>query len=176
MLPPGHIAAGYLTAEALLKISHFNLSLPEQTKLIWWGTFFSFAPDLDTFVVFILSKSWWKQKLNHRKLYSHIPILWFFAGFLLFCFSSTNYGRCLGLLLWLCSWSHFLLDSIELGVMWLWPFNLELWALKDRGVEIPIEGKGFLEYWINFLKFYFRSWTFYCEILIILTALIIYFK
>jgi membrane-bound metal-dependent hydrolase YbcI (DUF457 family) len=136
--------------------------------------FFSFAPDLDSFWSFAKEKSFIvrnPKKNNHRHFISHAPVLWMLAGLIIYFFCQSEYFRMLGLLLWLCSWSHFLLDSIEYGIMWLWPFNEEKWALKDRGVEKNIAGEGFFGYWINYLKFYVTRWTFYAEIIILISAL-----
>lgn len=181
MLPPGHIAAGFLTAKALLKISHTQFPPSQTAQLLWWGAFFAFAPDLDSFVAFAKIKSFWfkqgSESVNHRKFYSHIPILWLLAGLLVYFFAATPYYKFVGLLLWLGSWAHFLLDSLDMpGIMWLWPFNKELWALKNRGVLPIIKGKNFFDYWINFIKFYIGSWTFYAEIIILITAIISYIK
>jgi membrane-bound metal-dependent hydrolase YbcI (DUF457 family) len=174
MLPPGHIAAGFLTAKALLHFTHPNLNASQQTQLLWWGMFFGFAPDLDSFIVFAKEKSFTfrnPEKNNHRRLTSHAPMLWMIVGLGVYFISRSEYFRILGLLLWLCSWSHFILDSIEYGIMWLWPFNKENWALKDRGVGEKIEGKNFFDYWLNFLKFYASSWTFYVEIVLLISVL-----
>jgi len=175
MLPPGHIAAGFLTARALLHFSRAGLSAAQQTQLLWWGTFFSFAPDLDSFVSFAREKSFTvrnPQKNNHRRFISHVPLLWMLAGLIIYFVGQSPYFKTFGLLLWLCSWSHFLLDSVEYGIMWLWPFNKEIWALKGRGADWKIQGKNFFEYWINFLKFYLTRWTFYAELIILISFFI----
>lgn len=175
MLPPGHVAAGFLTAEALLKIAKPDLSQTQLHQLVYWGMFFSFAPDLDMFYAFFKERALTVQNPNniHRKFYSHAPILWLVAGLLIYFLAPSVYIKLIGLLLWLGSWSHFLLDSIEYGVMWLWPFNSQVWALKDRGVKEQITGKNFFEYWMNFLKYYSTRWTFYFEILIFFIAIIV---
>jgi membrane-bound metal-dependent hydrolase YbcI (DUF457 family) len=177
MLPPGHIAAGFLTAEALLKIAHPALTGLQKQQMLWWGMFFGFAPDLDSFVSFAREKAWFvKDKANnHRRFISHAPLLWALGGLGVWLFSRDVYWQTVGLLLWLASWSHFLLDSIEFGVMWLWPFNKEIWALKDRGIEGKFEGNSFLKYWINYLKFYFTRWTFYAEIFVLIVGLFFLF-
>lgn len=180
MLPPGHIAAGYLTGYALLNIVKPDLPVDQLQQLLWWGTFFGFAPDFDNFIAFAKVKSWWYRRNVdngiHRKFYSHVPVLWLVAGLLVYIFSGDVYWKTVGLMLWLGSWSHFILDSIEYGVMWLWPFNSEVWALKDRGIKREISANGFLQYWWSFLKYYTSRWTFYCEIFIILITFIIYFR
>jgi len=177
MLPPGHVAAGYLVAEALLKFTKPALSSAELHQLVWWGVFFSFAPDLDNFLAFARVKSfYYYQKDNsiHRQFLSHVPLLWLIPGSLVYLFAPTLYLKYFGLMLWLGSWSHFLVDSIEYGVMWLWPFNREVWALKDRGVKKQIDGNSFFAYWVTFLKHYFTRLTFYAEILVIISAVIIF--
>lgn len=180
MLPPGHIAAGFLTAKVLLHFVHPQLSAAQQTHLLWWGMFFGFAPDLDNFVAFAKVRAWWYKKgvdnTIHRRFYSHLPALWFIAGLLIYFFAQSPYYKMFGQLVWLGSWSHFLLDSIEYGIMWLWPFNKEIWALKNRGVNNGIAGESFFEYWLNFLKIYITRWTFIVEIIIIISFLTIYFR
>jgi len=171
MLPPGHIAAGFLTSLAVVKLLKPDLSPVELQHMLYWGMFFGFSPDFDNFIAFAKVKAWWYKKDVdngiHRKFYSHVPILWLVAGLAVYFASESVYWKQVGLLLWLGSWSHFILDSLEYGVMWLWPFNKELWALKDRGVSRGIPANSFIGYWISFLKYYITRWTFYCELLIL---------
>ena len=99
MLPPGHIAAGFLTAEVLLKFVHPNLTPAEYNQLIWWGMFFSFAPDLDSFVSFAREKAFIildPEKNNHRKYLSHAPILWAVAGLLIYFLAPSTYIKYIG--------------------------------------------------------------------------------
>ncbi len=175
MLPPGHFAGGYLAAEALLHITKADLSSAQANQLLWWGAFFAFAPDLDTFASFIKERAWFVKNPanNHRKFVSHAPLLWLLAGLLVYFFSADIYWKNVGLLLWLGSWTHFLLDSIEYGIMWLWPFSNRIFALKNREREFNIQSPTFLVYWWNFVKSYTRTLTFYIELLIVVIALIV---
>lgn len=169
-----------MTAEALLKITQPALTPTEYQQLVLWGMFFSFAPDLDTFLAFLKVKAFWYRPGTdssvHRKFYSHVPLFWMIAGLLVFFLAGSAYWQNVGLLLWLCSWSHFILDSIEFGVMWFWPISKNLWALKGRGVKMQISSGSFWGYWVSFLKIYRHRITFYLEVLIIILALIIHFK
>jgi len=178
MLPPGHLAAGFLTAEALLHITKPDLSSAQINQLLWWGVFFSFAPDLDTFTGFVKERAWFVKNPvnNHRKFVSHAPLLWLLAGLLVYFLAADVYWKNVGLLLWLGSGTHFLLDSIEYGIMWLWPFSNKVFALKNRGRERDIPSSTFFGYWWSHVKLYVNSLTFYCEVIVILTALIIYFR
>jgi membrane-bound metal-dependent hydrolase YbcI (DUF457 family) len=177
MLPPGHIAAGFLTAEALLKIAHPQITQTQQNQLLWWGMFFGFAPDLDYFIGFIREHAWFikQQRNNHRKFISHAPILWLIAGLAIYFLSVDTYWKLVGLLLWLASWSHFLLDSIEYGIMWLWPFSSEIYALRNKEKDLKSRDNNFLDFWITFVKSYTKTVTFYCEVIIIILALILFF-
>ncbi len=177
MLPPGHISAGFLTAQALLKIIHPNLTSIELNQLLWWGMFFGFAPDLDTFVAFAKARAFIflnKKDTNHRKFYSHAPVLWLIAGIGIMLLAPTLYWKIVGLLLWLGSWSHFFLDSIQYGIMWLWPLSDKIYAFKDREIEMEIKDPTFFGYWWTFVKKYSKMLSFYLELIIIISAVIIY--
>jgi len=173
MLPPGHIAAGFLTAKALLKVLHPQLSTVRQNQLLLWGMFFGFAPDLDYFYVFFREHAFTVKDMgrnNHRRFITHAPLLWLIAGLLIYFFSADVYYKFIGLLLWLGSWSHFMLDSIEDGVMWLWPISLKRYALKFPSI-IKVDNNNFFGYWWKFIGQYIKSRvTFYFEVLIIITA------
>ena len=178
MLPPGHIAAGFITAKALLHFTHPELAAIQQTQLLWWGMFFGFAPDLDTFVSFAKERAWFviNRGNNHRKFFSHAPFLWLCAGLLVYFLSVDVYWKTVGLLIWLGSWSHFLLDSIEYGIMWLWPFSDRIYAFCNRERDFKLTENNFFGYWWHFVKSYCQTLTFYCELIILILALIVYFK
>lgn len=175
MLPPGHIAAGFLTAEALLKITHPDLPTAQTSQLLWWGMFFGFAPDLDSFISFAKERAFFvtNKKNSHRKMLTHAPLLWLAAGLAVVLFAPSLYWKFAGLLLWLGSWSHFFLDTIQYGIMWLWPFNSRLYAFTDTERDYQINRRDFFGYWLTFLKSYAKQISFYLEILIIVIALII---
>lgn len=177
MLPPGHIAGGYLVTYSLIKIFQPQFSQAEINQLFWYGMFFAFAPDLDMFFSFLRQKSFTIQrKHNHRKLYSHTPIVWFFIGCMVMLLSRNIFTVYVGLLVWLSSWSHFLFDSLQHGIMWLFPFSKRLFSLKDTGVELEIFEKGFFSYWMAFVKNYTTRFklTFLCEVGVISLAISLY--
>jgi membrane-bound metal-dependent hydrolase YbcI (DUF457 family) len=181
MLPPGHIAAGYLTAQALLHITHQSLTAHQQTQLLWWGMLFGFIPDMDTFIVFAREKAWFvkNQDNDHHKFITHAPVIWLVMGLIVTVIAPNVYWKDVGLLLWLGSWSHFLLDSVQYGTMWLWPFSNKLYAFKDRAVvyiKVDASKNSFLGFWWSFVRSYSKSLAFYLEILIIISAIIIYIK
>lgn len=180
MLPPGHVAAGYLTAYTLLKITKPDLDPVQMNALLAWGAFFGFAPDLDVFYFFLKNKTVLVANQDafdhsHRKFFSHGPVYWLVAGLLLYFFSSSQYVAYVGLLWWLGSWSHFVLDTVEYGIPWLHPFSTRLFALKNREYKVVVPERGFVAHTIHFLKLYATRLSFYLEIIIIALALTIYF-
>lgn len=181
MLPPGHIAAGYLAARILLATTHSPLSLSDQQYLIWWGVFFAFAPDLDTFIVFKKMKRFISSdEIDHRTFYSHVPILWLAGGlaiFLVAIFTHSMFFESFGILLWLCSWTHFGADSIQGGIMWLWPWQKRPIAIYDPGMKSNIAPQRFIWYWLDFLKFYITKMapSFCLEILLTIIALLAWY-
>jgi len=180
MLPPGHIAAGFITAKALLHFSHQNFTPHERQALLLWGMLFGFIPDIDTFIGFIREKTLFavSQKNNHRKFVTHAPIIWLAMGLIVILVAPNVYWKYVGLLLWLGSWSHFILDTVQYGIMWLWPFSKRIYAVMDREkdyIHNP-EEKTFFSYWWGFVKSYSKTLSFFLELIIIISAIIIYIK
>ncbi len=178
MLPTGHVAAGYMTAYALIRVTNPHLPPEQLDQLLWWGMFFGFAPDIDVFWFFIKTKGLLVSpnvNISHRFYISHAPIVWLVAGVTVAAFSASEYWRSVGLLMWLGTWSHFLLDSIESGVMWLWP-KQKVYALWNVGKKFHIEEKRFFRHSLLFLKKYSTQPTFYAELVVLAAACIIYFS
>jgi len=183
MLPSGHIAAGYLTAFALLKLTRCNFNPHQVNQLIFLGMVLSFAPDLDMFVAFAKVKKFIikENETDHRKYISHAPIVWLIAGLTVFLISANPFWKIFGLLVWFCSWGHFFLDSLQYGVMWLWPFSDRLFAFKDREKKLTQSSAGrqnFFNYWFNFVWLYITKakFSFFIETGLVVAALFILLK
>lgn len=180
MLPPGHVAAGYLVAKALLVLAHPALTEAQQQYLLLWGMFFGFAPDLDMFFSFFKMKKFVvSEGVNHRKFFSHAPILWFCGSLVIFVGGVLGHSlflQYLGIVAWLGSWSHFFFDAIQYGVMWLWPWNKEPLAIFDKEIESDIPPQDFLPFWVKQVKWYMTrlAITFITEVVLIILALAVY--
>lgn len=174
MLPSGHIAAGYLVAEAILQIAKPALSHSQNVHLLWWGAFFGFTPDLDMFYAFWRAKGFTlpRKEVNHRFYLTHRPMVWLAASLLIWLFATSPFWKTFALVVWLGSWSHFILDSLRVGVMWLWPFSNKFYALYKPGEREGTSRKSFYDYWMWFLNFYTTDHpvTFYLEILVLVAA------
>jgi hypothetical protein len=178
MLPPGHIAAGYLTAEIVLRTFNFDFDTNQIQNLLIWGAVFGFIPDLDFFLAFAKQG---KMRIdndvaNHRKFISHAPLLWLAVGVVIFVFAPTDFVKVLAVLLWLCTWSHFILDA-EWGIMWLWPFSKKLYPFSTEFYTRKYQSKRtptdlrFWHYWLSIIKEYFLRPQGLIEIVIIITGL-----
>jgi membrane-bound metal-dependent hydrolase YbcI (DUF457 family) len=79
----------------------------------------------------------------------------------------------IGMIIWLCTWSHFILDSLYWGVRWLWPFSQRCYAffnLRPHAIENP--NKNFFSYWVIFIENYFieQPATAYLELVLLVAA------
>lgn len=178
MLPPGHIAAGYLAGYTFLKIVDPSISAQQQAMLLIAGATSGFIPDLDFFYAFFKVKSFTIQnnKVNHRYFVSHTPVVWFVPSVLIIALAPGVFYKLLGAMLWIGSWSHFLLDSLGgEGIKWLWPLKKQNYSLKNTIKFPPISEPSFVKFWLKFLAQYPKTLpiTFVCEILVIITALIV---
>ena len=171
MVLPGHIAAGYLTALGVVTLSGLTLTPNEQITLLTLGALLGDGPDLDVFFSFLKKKTTSVTALTgHRDHITHIPLLWLAIGLFIFLLTDSNFGKVLGLLLWLCPWSHFVCDSIfsSVGIGWLKPFSKKEYTLFRRR-------EFTLSTWKNLWRHLLISPLFYLEILLVIVAVIVFF-
>jgi len=118
------------------------------------------------------------EKPNHRRYITHAPILWFILALGIYFFSASTYHKYLGLLLFLGTLSHFILDSFDYGIMWLWPLNKKVFSFRNTGKDLTVNhpSGNIVIYFCRFLNQYRKWMTFYLELLMIISGLIIYFK
>src|SRR3989338_3782405 len=119
MLPPGHIAAGFLAT----KIASGFVPELNQPQYLALGAFFGFIPDLDFFLAFFkLKKFISSEKLNHRRFATHAPLLYLLL-FILSYYLIFPQHPLTALAFILGTWSHFLIDTFAAeGIGWLYPF------------------------------------------------------
>lgn len=183
MVLPGHLAGGYLFTKAFLVLSPVTFSTPETTAILVIGTILGEAPDIDLFRFYFANKKGRRTTFPHHRFYiTHNPFFWFGIGIIIASFGlfmSSNFLTALGLLFWICPWSHFLFDSIDVGIRWLWPFSNKFYALLKTSQKEDIDGqKGtFSYYWKIITRHYVKSLTFYAEMIVVIIALwVFYYK
>lgn len=178
MLPPGHIAAGYLVARLAVALTAPDLTASQMENLAMAGAFFGFAPDLDMFYAFWKERGLKHTGLNftHRDFITHTPMAWLAIAFLVAIFGRTEFWYFFACIVLLGAGSHLFLDSTIMGVRWLYPFKNKFYALKDPGVERQNLAAGFFGHWSNLLRMYYKNAriTVLAEIAIVIVALALY--
>ncbi len=186
MVLPGHLAGGYLATTALLLLTHSSLPTSQMTALLIIGTLAGELPDIDLIPFYLANLRNSPNVHSHRTYFTHAPAFWLIvslviaAAGLIFKSSFVEY---LGLVILAGTWSHLILDSIEDGVMWLWPFTKRCFALgKVTGFDPKEYGgpdrAGSIKFHLKFIyKVYMRERvSFYIEIVITVIALLLILK
>jgi len=181
MVLPGHLAGGYLAAYALQALSHASFTPLESTMLLTIGVLAGEAPDIDLIRYTIEQRTDKKtdKTVSHRDYFTHAPLFWLaaslavvFAGLI----SGSFFTQFVGWTILCGSWSHLILDTIEFGIAWLWPFSKRRYFFRHaESGEMKSQPGSLAHYWEFISKVYVRNVSFYAEILITLPALYIAF-
>jgi len=170
MLPPGHVAGGYLLARLV------SLAVPALVSPLFFilTAVFAFVPDLDMFVVFAKAKKFVNQEQDtslHRRFISHSPLVYlaiYIAWLVIFPNSALiAHAFILG------TWSHFLLDSFapaKDSIRWLYPFSKKPYGLNFDEAIVVTE-PNFYKHWLDFVHRYTKVFSFKLEVILILLAL-----
>lgn len=176
MLPPGHLAAGYLATK--LSIQALLPLYPQADQLKFWivGIASSFFVDLDVFVTFLkIGRPVSGTKgVNHRMDFTHAPSLHVsiaLIGFVLSILISSSDLQLYAILYCIGTLTHFILDSTYYGIMWAWPFSHKLYALRNAGVDSELPQRSVLAYWKTYFGLYIRKVEFYIELLFLIIAI-----
>lgn len=189
MVLPGHLAGGYLATLAVLGIAGVGagvgaagsgLSHEQLNALLVIGTLAGDLPDIDLIRLTIEERLGTIKVKSHREYFTHAAAFWMIIGLVVigagFIFGSV-FTKYLGLILWAGTWSHLIFDSIEDGVMWLWPFSKKRYSLLMRTYQAIDGGPHSITYYWNFItREYPRYWTFYAEVLVTVVAIWVFLK
>ena len=176
MVLPGHLAGGYLAARAVLFLAHASFSPGQTAALLVIGTLAGEAPDIDLLFFYFNQRSKASKKVaEHRDYFTHAPSVWLILSLAIvasgFIFGSS-FVRSIGWIILAGSFSHFILDSLEHGIRWLWPFSKRSFALlksEPKGATTARAGT-FKYYWQLMTGPYLESWTVWLEIIVTLAA------
>ncbi len=187
MVLPGHLAGGYLAAWAALSFAPAGTFSSNQTAwLLTLGVLASEGPDLDLLLYYFSEKRFFRQsqsaatkpsrrRHSHREYITHAPLFWVLVSVLVSLTGvviNSPFVVWSGIMILVGSWSHLLLDSIEDGVLWFWP-----WRKKRKALFYPPEttwhgARGGFKYYAYILRHvYPKRLTFYLELIITLVAL-----
>ncbi len=176
MLWFGHLALGYLVTKTILALTPAQFSMPEIRILMTLGMIAALLPDIDLIPFFIKHRSAKLQKNeSHRRIWSHAPLLWIAVLLLILSMTDSPFAFTACLVFLAGSLTHFLADSIEDGVFWLWPFSNIKWYLhKAKEIEFSSQKTSVVCYYKRLLThIYIKNWTFWIESVIILLALVV---
>ncbi|MCR4328603.1 MAG: metal-dependent hydrolase [Patescibacteria group bacterium] len=183
MLPLGHIATGYLVG----RIVSFYANAPSEYAdlFVFGGIIAGTIPDIDFIPFFIKHRA---LKLvrgsSHRNYITHTPVLWFILGLCIYFLNYDSPVRYFGIILWLGTWSHFLGDSLEYGIRWLWPFTNTYYSVypnpsapKLSEIAASIHSpEGSIPFYFEYLRVvYFKSRVCWLECSVIIIALFFFF-
>ena len=139
MVLPGHLAGGYIATASLLKAFAPTLPVGEMNALLLAGVMASELPDLDIITYYFDRKLKKTTKTSHRSYETHAPLFWLVVSLIISltgAIAGSDFVRLFGFVILSGTWSHLILDSIEYGVMWFWPFTERRFGLMD---EVPRE-------------------------------------
>ena len=181
MVLPGHLAGGYLATKALLFFTHASFTGSQTTALLVIGTLAGELPDIDLIPFYLANRFNFKNVHGHRTYFTHAPLFWLIVALLVvaggFVFQSI-YTEYLGWIILAGTWAHLILDSIEDGVMWLWPFTKRCFAVGIVTTFDPAKyggphRAGSIMFHLKYIRtVYMRQRvSFYIEILITIVAL-----
>ncbi|MBI2888880.1 MAG: metal-dependent hydrolase [Candidatus Liptonbacteria bacterium] len=175
MLPPGHIAAGFLTAYGVLHFTQPAFAAGDMNTLLVSGAVLGALPDIDILPFFRRQATlYFNGSDTHRRYITHAPLPWLILGLIIAYAASNPFLRALGILLWLAPWSHFLCDSIEFGVRWLWPFSHRYFSITDYPKHnCEAERSLRRHYWCIIRTYAGKSRAFPLEVMLILAALVV---
>ena len=177
MVLPGHLAGGYLAARAVLFLTQTTFTPTQTAALLAIGTLAGEAPDIDFIFFYFNHRSETSKKVNeHRDYPTHAPLVWLILSLAIiaigFIFNST-FVQFIGWMILAGSWSHFIVDSLEYGIPWLWPISKKWFAIRDfQPKRLVTARKGTLKaHWQFATGPYLEGWTVWLEIAITLAAL-----
>ena len=98
---------------------------------------------------------------------------------LVYLLANSLYWKYFGLVILASAGSHLLVDSIEIGVMWLWPFSKKQYMLIDNptthGNPFSSE-KNIVVYYMKMYRYvYMRMHTFKIGLVVVFISLILFF-
>ena len=184
MVLPGHLAGGYIATTALLAVFHPDFSIVQTNILLIIGTLAGELPDIDLLKLYVDNKPNDKKTNgkhttdNHHSYITHAPFFWLIISLIIVAcgfIAHSIFTQYIGWLIISGTWTHFIFDSIEFDVRWLWPFSNKYYSLikREHTKNITARPGTFLNYIQFITQEYVKSITFWLEIIVTITALCI---
>ena len=178
MVLPGHIAGGYITTQLVLYLGQPILNSGQLGALTIIGVLAGELPDIDLIRLYFDERKKsgaHKKNINHREYFTHAPMFWLLACLAIVgigLITSSTFVEYIGWLILAGTWGHLILDSIDDGVMWLWPFSKKTFGIF-RGLKALEGGPHTMSHYWHFITRKYPGYcTFYAEILVTFIAIV----
>ena len=103
--------------------------LAKSSRLTGWTFAAAIAgavfPDFDMLFFYFVDQ----QSIHHHRYWVHVPAFWIVVASVVLPIPWRSHHRAVALAFFAGILLHMLLDSIGGGIMWLAPFNTDLWEL-----------------------------------------------
>ena len=152
----GHLPAGYFVTRSLIK----KLKLPFNN---WWfltGLVASVLPDFD-FAYYLLFNQTGSSHRNYLSHYSMVYLTIAILFIIIYLFYKKRWLKAGIIIVFANIFVHLVLDTVFVGVKWLWPFYDHLIGIYN----VNFTG-GIL------VENYFVSWYWYLEIVLWILAIV----
>lgn len=160
----GHLPGGFLLSHALARPMAPRQQREETALLLKLGLLASVLPDFDLIYFYLVDK----QQHLHHGYWTHIPAFWlvvFGVSWPLFrWFGGVLWGRVV-LMMFLNLQLHLVLDSLNGGVRWLYPYSKASLNL----IAVPAK----YDWWVWNFVFH---WSFALELVLAFLAGWVWFK
>lgn len=156
-----HLPAGFLLSRYLLRKERTE---PHYIKFLLIGLLFSIAPDFDLAYFHLIDN----RQHPHHSYWSHIPFYWitFYAVLFVPCYTWLGKkGIRLLTVVLICGLLHMSLDSVASGIKWLYPLETGYHGIW----RIP----AIHDWWVANYLFH---WTFLIELVITVTAVVVFYR
>jgi len=155
-----HIPASYiLIKETVSRLPRF-FSQARPRRLVVVALVASIFPDLDLIYFYVFDG----RQSNHHSYWTHIPLYWLLIAVIVFIVLKglkRSYLTPYVVTFFISIVLHLVLDSMVGGIMWFYPFSLNLLSL--------VEIKASAQWWVlNFIW----HWTFGIELLLVYLAVL----
>ncbi|WP_170416435.1 metal-dependent hydrolase [Ruegeria atlantica] len=117
----------------------------------------SVLPDADLLFFYFIDQ----KAIHHHRYWMHIPLFWaVIAGVALSLLWNSRFKQ-VAIAFFAAIFLHLILDSVGGGIMWLAPFNTELWALVAIPPRYPHWVLSFLLHWTILIEVLIWAWAVY---------------
>lgn len=153
MMPYDHAASAYVLVFFLLKVLHPALNPEQLNHLLLWSLFWGVIVDWDMIISYsMLGSLKMSTRISHRRFPSHTPLPWLALSLVIYFVANTLYWKIFGLTILTSVIAHLLGDSIEIGIMWLWPFSNKQYSL------LPFQDGEFFQNEKNLVTYYAKMY------------------